>query len=73
MTIQTIPKGMIAIEHEYVIKNIPEGTTKIVIPKGVKRINWNTFAHYRSLQTVVIPESVESIGQMYSLAAQVLT
>ena len=62
MTVWTIPDGITEITRGYVIDNMPEGTTEIEIPDGVKSIGDAAFNGHTNLQSVVIPESVECIG-----------
>ena len=42
--------------------NFPKCVTEIIIPNGATTISKNVFSTYPNLQTVVIPESVTSIG-----------
>ena len=62
MTVWTIPDGITEITRGYVIDNMPEGTTEIEIPDGVKSIGDAAFNGHTNLQSVVIPEGVRSIG-----------
>ena len=46
---------------EYAFYYCQKLSSKIVIPSGVKKIEWNTFRFCSELTTVVIPSSVDSI------------
>lgn len=48
--------------------NFPNFVTGIIIPNGATAIGKNVFGEYPNLQTIVIPESVTSIGESVKCA-----
>ena len=71
MSVWIIPDGITEITENYVINNMPEGTTEVVIPEGVKSIHMRAFKGCISLKSVFIPESVKSIGDWAFYSSEV--
>ena len=57
-----IPKVVIEITLRYREKNMPEGTTRVIISTGVTSIGDGAFEFCSSITQIEIPEGVTSIG-----------
>ena len=55
------PRRVLELTQEYIRKNMPEGTTEVVIPEGVECIDTSIFLGCTNLESVVISASVKTI------------